>query len=287
MLAVTILLMAAIFRESELIQAKLRSYQENLEQLVDDRTRKLVDANKALIELDHLKTVFIASMSHELRTPLNAIIGFSGVLKSEMVGPLNPKQKEQLERIYQSGEHLLSMIIDVIDISKLESGKLPLIAERFSLRVLLEELIKEVQTQIEKKGLKIFLIIEEEFSLYTDRRRLKQSIGNYLSNAIKFSEKGVVTISARQANGWLEIEVSDEGIGIDSQDFDKLFQPFERTESRLKVLAGGAGLGLYLTKKIVTNLMGGEVYVRSQLEKGSTFGLRIPLINEGVNSENT
>ncbi|MCX6074344.1 MAG: MASE1 domain-containing protein [Campylobacterales bacterium] len=282
MLAITILLMAAIFRERELVQDKLRSYQENLEQRIDDRTRKLADANNKLIELDRLKTLFIASMSHELRTPLNAIIGFSGVLKTEMTGPLNEKQKEYLERIHKAGKHLLTMIIEVIDISKLESGELPFIVEKFSLKELLTELMAGTSEKCRKKGIESALLIGEDIYLTTDRSRLKQSIKNYLSNAIKFSEKGTITLRARRSSYGVEIEVSDEGIGIESQDFDKLFQPFERLESRLKVLAGGAGLGLYLTKKIVTELMNGEVYFRSEPEIGSTFGLRIPIMNKVV-----
>jgi len=237
----------------------------------------LKEMNTHLRELDRLKTLFIASMSHELRTPLNAIIGFSGVLKMEIAGALNTKQKEQLERIHRAGEHLYTMIVDILDISKLESGDLPFIPDTFSLKMLLEELMENVQPKIANKKMQICLVIDEDIDLYTDRHRLKQSIGNYLSNAIKFSEKGTITIKAQQTKGWLEIEVTDEGIGIDNQNFNKLFQPFERLESSLKVLAGGAGLGLYLTKKIVTELMGGEVYVKSHLGEGSTFGLRIPI----------
>lgn len=277
MFAITILLMASIFRERELIQIELREYKNDLESLVDHRTKKLADANKKLQELDRLKTLFIASMSHELRTPLNAIIGFSGVLKSGMVGALNEKQSGYIERIHTAGEHLLGMIIDVIDISKLESGNLPCILEDFSLKVLLEELIEQEGEKFRKKGMESRLIIDEDIHLCADRTRLKQSIGNYLSNALKFSEKGTVTLSARQNERGVEIEVSDEGIGIEEEDIEKIFKPFERLESRLKVIAGGAGLGLYLTKKIVTDIMGGEVYVKSSPEKGSTFGLRIPL----------
>lgn len=277
MFAITILLMVSIFREREFVQAELREYKNGLEYLVDNRTRELADANKKLQELDRLKTLFIASMSHELRTPLNAIIGFSGVLKTEMAGPLNDKQKEQLERIHKAGENLLSMIVDVIDISKLESGSLPFIAEKFSLKALLEELIAERREKFRNKGLEECLLIDEDIYLNTDRSRLKQSIGNYLSNALKFSEKGSVTVSARRIDHRVEIEVSDEGIGIENSDIEKIFKPFERLESRLKVISGGAGLGLYLTKKIVTELMGGEVYVKSLLGNGSTFGLRIPI----------
>jgi len=258
--------LAKIDTQRNQAEEELKQYQNQLEQLVEERTLASLVA----------KNAFIASMNHELRTPLNAIIGFSGVLKKEMAGTLNEKQKEYLSRIHKAGKRLLSMISDVIDISELESGNIPVIAEQFSLRTLLEEVLEEEAVRMVKRGLQSRLEMEEEYPIYTDRRRLKQSIENYLSNAIKFSEKGIITIRARQLNDWLEVEISDEGIGIDNQYFDKLFQPFERLESRLKVPAGGAGLGLYLTKKIVTDLMKGEVYFRSEVEKGSTFGLRIP-----------
>lgn len=230
-----------------------------------------------LKELDRLKTLFIASMSHELRTPLNAIIGFSGILKSGMAGELNEKQKGYSERIHKAGRNLLAMIVDVIDISKLESGNLPFIAGNFSLKEILEELIGENEENFRKKGMEIRLLIDEDIYLCIDRTRLKQSIGNYLSNALKFSEKGSVSIGVRRNENDVEIEVTDEGIGIEKNDIEKIFKPFERLESRLKILAGGAGLGLYLTKKMVTELMGGEVYVKSIPEQGSTFGLRIPV----------
>lgn len=239
-------------------------------------TRRLTETIGQLKELDRLKTLFIASMSHELRTPMNAIIGFSATLKNGMAGPLTPKQYEHLERIHAAGKHLLSMILDVINISKLEAGDLPFSPERFSLNEAVAELMEEFSSKMEGKGLSCTPIIDGKISLYTDRNLLKKAIGNYLSNAVKFSEKGSVTLRAQQRGNRVEIEVSDEGIGIGTEDIERLFRPFERLESRLKIKAGGAGLGLYLTKKIVTELMGGEVYVTSRMEEGSTFGLRIP-----------
>lgn len=242
--------------------------------LMNDITQ--VKEAEHLKELDRLKTLFIASMSHELRTPLNAIIGFSSVLKTEMAGPLNPKQKEQLERIYNAGQHLWKMIVEVIDISKIESNQLPLILETFSLKQLLEEMMVQMESNAQNKGIHIRLLMDEDISIVTDRTRLKQAVENYLSNAIKYSEKGTVAISVQQSGSILSVEVSDEGIGIDKHDLGKLFQPFERLESHLKVLAGGSGLGLYLTQKIIKDLMGGEVYVKSCPGKGSTFGLKLP-----------
>jgi len=201
--------LAKIDTQRNQAEEELKQYQNQLEQLVEERTLASLVA----------KNAFIASMNHELRTPLNAIIGFSGVLKKEMAGTLNEKQKEYLSRIHKAGKRLLSMISDVIDISELESGNIPVIAEQFSLRTLLEEVLEEEAVRMVKRGLQSRLEMEEEYPIYTDRRRLKQSIENYLSNAIKFSEKGIITIRARQLNDWLEVEISDEGIGIDNQYF--------------------------------------------------------------------
>jgi len=246
----------------------------------DDKLLKTItelkEMNQRLSQLDHLKTLFIASMSHELRTPLNAIIGFSTVLKTEMAGPLNPKQKDQMERIHKAGNHLLDMVVEVLDISKVESGKFHFVPENFQLKEMLEELIDQMQPRVESKGMKIRLEIDTNIEICTDRHCLKLVIENYLINAIKYSKRGTIVITARQSAPFLEIEVSDEGIGIAPENIDTLFQPFERLESPLKVVAGGTGLGLYLTRKIVEDLMKGGVYVRSTLGQGSTFGLRIP-----------
>jgi signal transduction histidine kinase len=243
---------------------------------LEKMTRRHLATIEKLQELDQLKTLFIASMSHELRTPMNAIIGFSSTLKSGMAGPINPKQREHLERIHSAGKHLHSMILDVINLSKLEARTLPFTPERLSLNETVAELIEEFSVRIEGKGLSCTPIIDGEIVLYTDRNLLKKAIGNYLSNAVKFSEKGTITLAAQQQGNRVDIEVSDEGIGIDAENLKRLFHPFERLESPLKVKAGGAGLGLYLTKKIVTDLMGGEVYVKSSPESGSIFGFRIP-----------
>jgi len=266
--------------EMELLKAR-----DELEERVNLRTKELQDANSKLKELDQLKSMFIASMSHELRTPLNSIIGFSTVILNQLIGPITEKQHDYLERVKRAGEHLLSLITDVIDISKIEAGILASEFEPFALKKLFDEAIDAVILQAEKKGIKAHYEMAEEFELYTDRRRLFQCLLNYLSNAVKFSEGGEVFLKAIKVGERLKISVQDTGIGIPPKDLPKLFEAFERLESHLKVKAGGSGLGLYLTKKITENILQGEVGMESIFGKGSTFWLIIPLTVKQIEAE--
>ncbi len=262
---------------------------------------KLTEANKDLKKLDQLKSMFIASMSHELRTPLNSIIGFTGVIVQGMVGPLNEKQKDHLTRVYNSARHLLSLITDVIDISKIEAGRIDVYPEVLVLSEIVDEAVINIEPQLKAKHLKFNRYISEDLQLHTDRKRLLQCIINYLSNAVKFTETGSITLTAGRCNqrpgdisGQLskgtfgkegegnfcekvEILITDTGIGIPQAEQSKLFEAFERLDSRLRVKAGGTGLGLYLTRKLVTEILGGEIVFRSEEGRGSTFGLVIPV----------
>ena len=236
----------------------------------------LAEANQKLKELDRMKSMFIASMSHELRTPLNSIIGFTGITLQEMSGPLNEEQKDNLSRVKRSANHLLALITDVIDISKIESGRIDSYPLSFSLNAMVREAIDTVQTQVEDKGLILEAPLREDVTMITDRRRLLQCLINLLSNAMKYSESGKITVDIRPTGDDVEIAVSDTGIGIAEADLSKLFEPFERVKSHLQVKAGGTGLGLYLTKKLVTEVLRGEINVRSIQGEGSTFTIRIP-----------
>ena len=276
MLAVTILLMAAVFRERGLAQNELRAHKEHLEELVSQRTSELEAANKQLTKLDHLKTMFIASMSHELRTPLNAIIGFTGVLLGEKTGALRTKQKEYLQRISTAGKHLLHLVIEVIDISKLEAGRIDTCPEHFSLEPLLAEAATSIEERAAEKGILLEIDLERPMELFADREKLLQCLKNYLSNALKYSEKGTISLKTADEGTHVSIAVTDMGIGIDKGACTTVFEAFERLDSHLKVKAGGAGLGLYLTKKIVEDVLGGTVFLCSEKGVGSTFGLRIP-----------
>ncbi len=303
---------ARLFQERRQTEAELERHHVHLEDLVKERTMELEtkteelrkskqtliylledvnevranleEANEKLKELDRLKSMFIASMSHELRTPLNSIIGFTGIILQGLVGEINYEQKDQLQRVYGSAKHLLALITDVIDISKIEAGKVAVYAEEFTVDQIIGEAVSSLKSVIDNKGLDLELSVPPDIRLNTDRRRLLQCILNYLSNAIKFTENGALRISARQVPGsekvtaedCVEISVTDTGIGISDGDLPKLFNSFVRLDSPLKTTIPGTGLGLYLTKKLATEVLGGSVSVESKCGQGSTFALRIP-----------
>ena len=234
-----------------------------------------------MTELDQLKTMFIASMSHELRTPLNSIIGFSGLIVGGMVGEISEEQRDMLNRVFRAGKHLLALITDVIDIAKLESGKILPHAEDFELADLVREGMEQVEVQARDKGLELRCVLPESaVAMQTDRRRLMQCLLNYLSNAIKFSEQGEVLVEAMAGDGeegpWLELRVTDQGFGISAEDQRRLFGSFVRLDHPSQATIPGTGLGLYLTKKLVCEIMGGTVGLESEPGQGSSFWLRIP-----------
>ena len=259
-------------------ELELKAHRDHLEELVAERTRELSKANEELKQLDRLKSMFIASMSHELRTPLNSIIGFTGIILQGMVGGLTAKQKDHLERVYRSAKHLLNLITDVIDISKIEAGRVDVFPEPVVLRTVVDEAVAAIEPQLCQKGLGIEVRLEEEIELTTDRKRLLQALINLMSNAVKYTEEGTVTVEAAVEGEQLRLTVRDTGIGIAPEEMPKLFEAFERLPSHLRVKAGGTGLGLYLTRKLVTELLGGEITVASEPGQGSVFTVTIPVI---------
>jgi PAS domain S-box-containing protein len=265
--------------ELEVSSSELQDNQRTLLNIVDDLNRKteeLEHANAKLLELDQLKSMFIASMSHELRTPLNSIIGFSSIIRDEWLGPVNPEQKENLDTIQRSGKHLLSLINDVIDVSKIEAGRIEVRLEEFDLYDLLMEAIQYVDRDLRDKKLQLSLNIDH-YPVCSDRRRLLQCVINLLSNAVKFTDQGEVSVSLQfVAGGPAVISIKDTGIGIAEEDISRLFKPFVRITSPQQAITPGTGLGLYLTRKLVVEVLGGDILCTSDAGKGSCFILRIP-----------
>jgi signal transduction histidine kinase len=222
------------------------------------------------------KSEFLANMSHELRTPLNAIIGFSQVLRDEMVGSVNPKQAEYLDDIISSGNHLLSLINDVLDLSKVEAGQVELDVHPFSLREALERGVVMVRERATEDGVRVAFEADPEIDVVDgDERRIKQVIFNLLSNAVKFTPAGgEVDVSAMRVNGEVRVSVADTGPGVDPEDHERIFEEFRQTESGLEQHEG-TGLGLALSKRFV-ELHGGRIWIESELGRGSTFVFTLP-----------
>jgi signal transduction histidine kinase len=271
---------AAKTQELEVINRTLQSEIAERKKAEDNLLQanvSLEEANLKLQELDHLKSMFIASMSHELRTPLNSIIGFTGVILEGMTGKLEPKQKDYLGRAYKSSLHLLALISDVIDISKVESGIVEAYPESFFLNEVIDEVLDAAETH-RKEKVELKITISADIEMYSDRKRVLQCILNLLSNALKYTPKGSVDLSTKEFGDQVEIRVKDTGIGISESDMEKLSRPFERLDTPMRKTEAGTGLGLYLTKKLATELLDGSLRAESSLGKGSAFYLTLPKI---------
>jgi PAS domain S-box-containing protein len=227
---------------------------------------KNIVMEKAIVTRDR----FLASMSHELRTPLNAILGFTGTLLMELPGPLLPKQKEQLEIIRSSARHQLSLINDLLDLAKIESGKVQLKREQIVCSALVREVADTLRPLAEQKGLRFTVSAPETVAVEADRRALSQILINLVNNAIKFTDSGEVRVEVRSDNGTTEISVADTGIGIKPEDQTKLFNAFARLETGSSQREEGTGLGLHLSQKLA-NLLGGRITFQSEPGKGSVF----------------
>jgi signal transduction histidine kinase len=238
---------------------------------IEDKSRQLEVANRH-------KSEFLANMSHELRTPLNAIIGFSEVLLERMFGALNEKQEEYLRDVLSSGRHLLSLINDILDLSKIEAGRMELELTRFNLPLALENALTLVRERASRHGITLSLGISADAGdLVGDERKLKQILLNLLSNALKFTpEGGRVDVRATLADGFVEIAVSDTGVGIAPADQEAIFEEFRQVGSDYASKREGTGLGLTLTRKFV-ELHGGQIWVKSEPGKGSTFTFTLPV----------
>ena len=255
----------------------LRQHATELEQRVTERTAELEIARDRAQEADRLKSVFLATMSHELRTPLNSVIGFTGILLQRLAGPLNDEQARQLGMVQGSARHLLELINDILDLSKIEAGEIRTHCEPFDLRASLERVAAAVRPMAEDKGLALAVDIGPGAGIITsDRRRVEQVLLNLLNNAVKFTPAGSVTLTARFDDASVTVAVADTGIGISRNDFAALFKPFRQIDSGLTRQHEGTGLGLAICRRLLT-LLGGDIGVESEPGAGSVFTITLPV----------
>jgi signal transduction histidine kinase len=282
----------AINEELHAQNEELADMNDHLEGAVTEKTQELFDKNEQLelknaeiIETSRLKSQFLANMSHELRTPLNSIIGFSTVLIDGLDGDLSDQQKESANFIRKSGTHLLSLINDILDYSRIEAGKMKLEFERIDLAGLLSEQLNSARGLIGVKEIELKLDIKDGLpGISADRMRITQVIINLLSNAVKFTEKGIISINAKLTEGtsgspetgFVSVSVSDTGIGIDEKYLSLIFDDFRQVDGSTVREHEGSGLGLAISRKIVA-MHGGELTVESEFGKGSVFTFTLPI----------
>jgi PAS domain S-box-containing protein len=258
--------------------AALEQARSELEDRVRLRTAELVLARDAAESADRLKSAFLATMSHELRTPLNSIIGFTGIVLQGLAGPLNDEQAKQLGMVQNSSRHLLALINDVLDISKIEAGQLDIYCAPFPMLPAIEKTVSAILPLAQKKGIAVRTELSPEVGEITsDQRRVEQVLLNLLGNAVKFTDQGEVVVQCRLDHEWIVTTIRDTGIGIDPKHHESIFEPFRQADTGLARKREGTGLGLSICKRLV-ELLGGFISVESALGEGSTFTVRLPLV---------
>ena len=239
--------------------------------------REIEQKSRELEAASRHKSEFLANMSHELRTPLNAVIGFSEVLSERMFGELNEKQDEYLKDIHASGQHLLSLINDILDLSKIEAGRMELEVTEFNLPVTIDNALTLVRERAARRSIALHTSVDERLGqIQGDERKIRQVLLNLLSNAIKFTpEGGRIEVGAKPVNGSIEVSVSDTGVGIAPEDQEAVFEEFRQVGTAEKKVEG-TGLGLALSRKFI-ELHGGKIWVKSQVGAGSTLTFSVPV----------
>ncbi|MDJ0579552.1 GAF domain-containing sensor histidine kinase [Crocosphaera sp.] len=241
-----------------------------------EKINKIESENQELKSCSDNKSDYFSHVSHELRTPLAGILGLSKMLKQEIYGPLNEKQREYVNGIRVSGEHLLALVNDFLDISKIEANKEELFLETVAVEDICLATISIVQPKADEQNIELIFKLSEQVDFCTvDQRKIKQILINLMSNAIKFTEEGSVTLQVEKVDNWLNFCIIDTGIGIKEEDQKKLFQPFQQIHSKLSRKHKGTGLGLALSRKLA-QLHQGDLTLKSEYGKGSCFTLELP-----------
>lgn len=272
----------ALGEEFNKMTSALQEAYSGLEHKVSERTQELRIANQKLDEASRHKSQFLANVSRELRTPLNAIIGFTRLVLRKTEGQIPALQTENLQKVLISSEHLLSLINSLLDLSKIEAGRMEVFVESFKLSELIDTVVSTVEPMLKDGRVHLIKEISSDIpALNTDREKLRQIIMNLLSNAAKFTEEGEIKISAHKENGSLKLAVSDTGIGINKQGLSYIFEEFRQADTSGLKKYGGTGLGLAIVKKLVI-LLGGDIGVESEVGKGSKFTVKLPIhLNAG------
>ena len=273
--------------ENERLYDELKTFSSQLEQRVAEATRDLAEQNKRLQwqsreleKANRLKSEFLASMSHELRTPINALIGYTSLMIDRIYGEITPKQEEGLHRIQASAQHLLALINDILDLAKIEAGKMPLHLEEVPASQIIAEITQQIEPLVRKKALEFVIDIPPNAPMmHTDRTKVKQILLNLLSNAVKFTHSGRVTLRVVPAATTVRMDIIDTGIGIRTQDLHAIWEDFRQVDQSRTREFGGTGLGLSITRKLVEAL-GGSIHVESEYGEGSTFSITLPLRTE-------
>ncbi|MGH7463307.1 MAG: sensor histidine kinase, partial [Longimicrobiales bacterium] len=265
---------------------QLRAASDELQMRVQSATAELATQNELLrrqaIELEQasrLKSQFLANMSHEFRTPLNAMLGYTHMLLQGIAGDLSPAAKRQLQRIDSNGRHLLTIINEILDITRIEAGKMPIQLSEFSVNDIVPEVMAELDPVIGRSKLAVVPTLEPKAPpVRSDRQKVKQIVVNLLSNALKFTHQGGIEIAVQHdpVQGTVAIAVSDTGIGIAPENHERIFEDFRQVDDSPSRQYGGTGLGLAICRRLATSL-GGRIALRSNLGQGSTFTLTIPV----------
>ncbi len=275
---ISTLTLAAVLHQQRLAERQLAAMNRTLEATVEERTRDLVIAKELAETANRTKSEFLANMSHELRTPLNAVTGYTSIILDGMGGEIDEEARYMLRRVYANSDHLLGLINQLLDLSKIEAGRIEISEEAFDPRALAQRWYNQVSVLAEEKLLAFELQVDPLVpqTLYGDTERISQVVLNLLSNAIKFTSKGTVRLVVGCAEQNLQIAVSDTGIGIPPHALDYIFDKFRQADASTARQHGGTGLGLAIARTL-SQLMNGTISVQSELGKGSVFTVRLPL----------